>query len=225
MSHSHLPDPRNRVDMVIREGTTWEWVALLDFGGLHLPQPDLSTYTGTYTVFPDLNTEDEPVICLGTSAGMSVTYNTGEATKLTTTGVTLGLFGYDEIETKLDSGAGKGDGVLTLDDATGVAAGRHIAVWLDTGEIHISSVASVDGSDVTLTTPLSGDAASANVVKHWDGEWMLCNVLLSLSSTATKALTPWGQGLYQIDIIDDFGHVLPLDISGICCLERGGGHE
>lgn len=68
----------------------------------------------------------------------------------------------DPNETTLSADASTTDTVITLTDDTGLAVSDNIGVELDSGSLFWTTVASL--SPVTLTDPLTGDAASGNTV-------------------------------------------------------------
>lgn len=55
------------------------------------------------------------------------------------------------------------------------------------------------------------------------GEFGDYNVLITLPSAQTSALAPWGRGVYNLDIIDPFGHV-QYRVRGTVVLEEGSKH-
>lgn len=46
------------------------------------------------------------------------------------------------------------------------------------------------------------------------------NTLLTMTDTVTGALTDWGQGVYEVEIIDDSGRVLDYGFYGTATLRR-----
>lgn len=221
MSHSHTgsnPDPH-----VIGQGEDVYILRAVYYDTAQTNMPDLSTYTATYAVFAGGDTSTLPVIALGTTAGMTVSYNDGASTTLTTAGITLGLNGADEVATTLSGAAAEGASVVAVTSGTGMAIGDWFTVALDDGSIHVTTIAGIVGGTVTLTTALGGAAASTNVVKAYNPDYALHNIEIWLTSSTTKVLTDWGVGQYQLDLIDPFGHVQRI-MTGTCCLDRGQGH-
>lgn len=204
---------------IIEQGADWYVLRAVYYDDARSAMPDLTAYTATYAVFPRGDKSQVPVIALGTSAGMAIAYNDGTSTTTTTTGITLGLHGADAVATTLATGAAEAAATVTVTSATGLAIGDHIAVWLDDDSIHVTSIANLAGTTVTL----SGAAASGNVVKGFDPDYMLHNIELHLGPATTTDLTEWGEGEYQLDLIDPFGHVQRV-MADSCCLVRGHGH-
>lgn len=206
MTHTHSL-PADRVDITIQQGIEWYWAEATYYLAPASTMPDLSTWTATFTVYPHGDTTLTPVISLATGSG-----------------ITLGVSGADKIETELDAAANAGESLIILDDGTGVTVGRHICIELDDGSIFVTTV--TDASDPTapgLQLPLPRDAALGADVTHFADTHMVSNILVHLSHTATSLLTPWGQGLYNLDLIDDFGRPF-VRYAGLCCLEEGRPH-
>jgi hypothetical protein len=55
------------------------------------------------------------------------------------------------------------------------------------------------------------------------GEFGLYGILLYLTQAQTSALDPWGRGVYNLDVIDPYGHP-QLRIQGVITLEEGTKH-
>lgn len=220
---NHRAAERNRDPHVIEQGADWYVLRAVYFDDPPSTMPDLTEYTATYVVFPHGDPSLEPVIALGTSGGMTIAYADGTETTTTTAGITLGLAGADEVVTTLGGSAVEGASTVTVASASGLAIGDHLAIWLNDGSIHITSIANLVSTTVTLAVPLGGAATSGNAVKGYDAAYMLHNIELHLSGAVTTDLTNWGTGLYQLHLIDGFGHVQPV-MADTCCLERGHGH-
>lgn len=220
MSHSHSGG--SAWPHVITQGADWN--EMLGIGYSPTNWPDVSTWTATYVVLHTLaNGTDAVALALGTSAGMVISTNDGATTTTTASGITLGLSGEVDATTTLSASAAEGASTVTLTSATNVAIGKTIAIWLDDGSIHLTTITNVVGTTITLPSPLVDPAASGNVVKVYDPDWAVTNIYLHLSKAATKALSDWGVGRYRLDLIDPFGHV-QLTLEGTCCLDRGYGH-
>ena len=82
--------------------------------------------------------------------------------------------------------------------------------------LHDEPPVSAPGATVTLGTFDGGDPAT--------GGFGLYNVLPAFPSATTSALSPWGNGIYNIDISDSFGHV-QYRIEGTIVLVEGTRHE
>lgn len=221
MSHSHTggnPDPH-----IITQGEDVYILRAVYYDTAQTNMPDLSTYTATYAVFAGGDTSTLPVIALGTTAGMTVSYNDGASTTPTTAGITLGLNGADEVATTLSGAAVEGASTVTVTSATGLAIDDWFTVVLDDGSIHVTTIAGLASTTVTLTTALGGPAASGNVVKAFNPDYALHNIEIWLTSSTTRNLADWGVGQYQIDLIDTFSHAQRV-MTGTCCLDGGHGH-
>lgn len=221
MSHSHgggNPDPH-----IIEQGADLYIMRAAYSDDAATVMPGMDDWTGTYVVFPYGDTTQEPVIALGTSAGMTIAYNNGTESTTTTSGVTLGLSGGNEVATTLSANAAKGASTVTVTSATGLAIGQHFTVVRNDGAIHVTSIANLAGTTVTLATALTGAADSGKVVKAFDSQWMLSNILIYLDDAVTTDLVDWGRGKYQLTLYDGFGHT-QFRMNGTCCLEGGNGH-
>jgi hypothetical protein len=190
----------------IRRGEDWYLARGIWYDEAAALMPDLSAWTATYTVWPNADPSQPAVIDLAVGSG-----------------ITLGISGDLQATTTLASGAAEDASTVTLASATGVTTGDVIAVTLTDGDLFVTTITNLAGTVVTLAKPLPEAAASGNVVRVFSPEHAVTNVLLFLGHAATSALSPWGRGLYNLDLIDPFGHVLPL-LAGLCILEEGRGH-
>jgi len=220
MSHSH--DAANHDEHVIEQGTDLYVLRAVYSDPAGTVMPGMTGWTATYVVFPEGDTSQAPVIALGTSAGMPIKYANGTATTATTSGITLGLSGGNAVATTLSANAAKGAGTVTVSSATGLNVGDRFTIVRNDGSIHVTSIAGLAGTTVTLATPLTWAANSGNVVKAFDSQWLLTNILLYLSASATTTMTPWGRGKFQLTLYDSYGHT-QARINGTCCLEGGNG--
>ena len=220
-THSHQggnPDPH-----VIEQGADFSLLRAVYYDDAMTSMPDLATWTATYVVFPDRDPSQAPVVKLGTSAGMTVRYNDGASTTTTTTGVTLGVNGVGPVSTTVLAAVADGATTISVTSATGLAIGDTLVIWLDDGTLHVTSIANLAGTTVTLATALGGAAASGKTVRRFDPAWFVHNIELHLPAATTRSLTDWGTGLYQIHLIDPFGRTQRV-MDGTCCLERGHGN-
>jgi hypothetical protein len=220
-NHSHTggnPDPH-----VIEQGADLYIMRAAYSDDAATVMPGMTDWTGTYVVFPNGDTTEEPVIALGTTAGVTIAYNNGTATTTTTAGVTLGLSGGNEVATTLSANALQGATTVTVTSATGLAIGDHFTIVRNDGAIHVTRIANLATTTVTLATALSDAADSGNVVKAFDPQWALSNILIYLDDATTTDLVPWGTGKYQLTLYDSFDHT-QLRMNGTCCLEGGNGY-
>jgi hypothetical protein len=127
------------------------------------------------------------------------------------------------VATTLSAGAVKGATTVTVTSATGLAIGDHFTIVRNDDAIHVTTIANLAGTTVTLATALTDDADSGNVVKGFDPQWALSNILIFLDDATTTDLVPWGTGKYQLTLYDSYGHT-QLRINGTCCLEGGNGN-
>jgi len=68
------------------------------------------------------------------------------------------------------------------------------------------------------------DTSGAIALGLFDGgEFGPYGILLYLTQAQTSALTPWGRGVYNLDIIDPYGHP-QLRLQGVITLEEGTRH-
>lgn len=69
---------------------------------------------------------------------------------------------------------------------------------------------------------LTGDTTDGKVqLGRWDGgDFGFYNCYIGLTSSVTSGLGPWGIGVYNLDIIDGFGHV-QYRVRGAIHLEEG----
>jgi hypothetical protein len=183
-----------RDEHIIREGEDWYLQRAVYYDTARTLMPDLSTWTATYVVFPNGDAGLEPVITLTTENG----------------GITLGINGEEQASTTLSGAAAEGATTIALTSATGVSTGDQVAVWLTNGLIFVTAITGLVGTTATLALPLPDPAASSNVVKVYSPEFAITNVLLFVSRTNTSGYEPWGNGRYNLDLIDPFGHVRPV---------------
>lgn len=213
--------PNNPYPHVITQGVDWNKMFLTGYSKNNVP--DIYNWTATYVVFPDLDPGSAPVIALGTSPGMTITYADDTASTVTTGGITLNVTGVELNITTANGAQIKGSTTVVLDNTNNLAVGRTIAVWLSDGTIHIDTVVGVAGSTVTLGVGLSESILDEAVIKLYDERWAVTNVLLSINKSTNEAFESWGVGYYRFDLMDTFGHTQQF-FAGTCCLERGYGH-
>ncbi len=190
----------------IRKGEDWYQSCGVWYDEAQTLMPDFSTWTATYTVYPNADPSQTPVIDLSVGAG-----------------ITLGIEGDLQATTTLSGAAIEGASTVTLASATGVTIGDVIAVKLTAGNLFVTTITNLAGAVVTLASPLPEAAANGNAVKVFSPEYAITNVLLFLGHGTTSALEPWGLGLYNLDLIDPFGRVMPI-LADSCVLEEGRGH-
>jgi len=194
---------------VIEEGIDWYLARAIWYDEALTLMPDLSTWTATYTVFPAGDANEVPVIGLAPAPVPTIT---------------LGIGGDEQAATTLASSAAAGAATVTLASAAGISDGDQIAVFLDNDLIHVTTVDGAPaGAVVTLARPLPEAAASGNAVKAYDPAFALHNTLVHLDSAVTSALEAWGQGTYNLDLVDPFGRPV-LRFDGDCTLEEGRDH-
>lgn len=171
--------------------------------------PDLSGWTATYTVFPAGDTNETPVI--GGDSGVTPT-------------ITLGIGGDQQAVTTLNGAVVEEASTVTLTSATGVSDGDQIAIFLDNDMIHVTTVdGAPSGAVVTLADALPDPAASGNAVKVYSPEFAIHNILIHLGHAVTSALEAWGQGTYNLDLIDPLGRP-SLRFDGDALLAEGADH-
>lgn len=219
MLHTNVPN--NPYPHTIVQGTDWDEMFLSGYSLNNVP--DIYNWSATYVVFPNLDPSQEPVIALGTSAGMTITYANDTESTVTTSGITLGVQGTLVNTTTANGAKAQGTSVVTVANTTNLAVGRLMAIVLSDTTIHLDSVSALAGSNATISTPLSDAVLNGADVKVFDERWSLTNVALHLGKSITEGLTSWGVGLYRFDLMDTFGHT-QLSFSGTCCLQRGYGH-
>lgn len=69
----------------------------------------------------------------------------------------------------------------------------------------------------------SSDSGAVEVGLFDGGEFGPYGVLLYLTQAQTSALDPWGTGIYNLDVLDDFGRPV-LRVRGVITLEEGTKH-
>lgn len=199
MSHSHgggNPNPH-----VIKQGADFNEMLGLAYSPTNWP--DTSGWTATYVVYPNGDASQPPALTLTSGSG-----------------ITLGMQGEVIATTTLSGSAAEGATTVSLTSATGVVEGATIVIELDDGSLGVDTIADLAGTTVTLGGKLADPATSGNTVTVYDPDWAVTNVYIHMSKAATGLLSDWGVGLYQLDLLDAFGHV-QARVEGTCCLERG----
>lgn len=161
-------------------------------------------WTGRFMVYPNSDYDAVPVVTLTTANG----------------GLELGVLGIQRASTTLSAAAAAGANQVTVTSASSFVVGDTITVVIDEVAVHEATIAEISGTTITLSAALGDAVASGAVVQTWDPDYMLANVLLNLDDAATAALLPWGLGVFDLDLIDPFGHSARY-WHGTACLQEG----
>lgn len=165
---------------------------------------NLAGWTGEFTVYPNMDTDANPVVKLTTAnAGMS-----------------LDLQGVELASTTLAAAAAKFEATIAVASVSGMAVGDTITVVQNEVSIRHAVITGITGTSITMSAPITDNTAAGAVVQVWDSRYMLTNVLLYMGNHNTSSLDGWGHGLFDLDLTDPYGHE-DRWWSGTCVLQEG----